>query len=309
MIRSFTAYFFIAASFAPSAYAENSRTWVSGAGVDQAGCGPIASPCRTLQYAHDNTAPGGEIDVKDSAGYGPLKITKAISVVNDGAALAGILPDANSNGVTINASPYENVVLKGLTINGADLLKGIGIEFIAGQNLTVEKCNIRNFATSGIMLRSSSYTVRAAITNSVLQMNNEGITYRAQGVPSGGAIINIDHVTAIDNKRGFAIEDATGSTSPIFVNISSSTSHGNSNDGVLILSGTSTTVMVDLCEITGNQSGIFQQTGSVYISRSNISGNLIGVNGGSNMYTTSDNRIFGNTTTDVIGTLIPASLK
>ena len=55
----------------------NVRTWVSGKGVDQAGCGPIANPCRTLQYAHDVTASGGEIDVADGAGYGAVAIAKA----------------------------------------------------------------------------------------------------------------------------------------------------------------------------------------------------------------------------------------
>jgi hypothetical protein len=55
-----------------------SRAWVSGHGVDQAGCGSPASPCRTLQYAHDNiVVAAGEIDVLDPAGYGPITITKA----------------------------------------------------------------------------------------------------------------------------------------------------------------------------------------------------------------------------------------
>ena len=62
---------------ASPALALNARTWISGHGADQAGCGPVASPCRTLQYAHDQTSPGGEIDVLDPAGYGSLIIESA----------------------------------------------------------------------------------------------------------------------------------------------------------------------------------------------------------------------------------------
>ena len=86
---------------APAASALNARTWISGKGVDQAGCGPAASPCRSLQYAHDQTSAGGEIDILDAAGYGSLVITKAISIVNDGAGLAGVLA-AGGRAIEIN---------------------------------------------------------------------------------------------------------------------------------------------------------------------------------------------------------------
>src|SRR5579883_1249856 len=74
-----------------AAAALSNRAWVSGHGVDQAGCGAPTSPCRTLQYVHDNIiADGGEIDVLDPAGYGPIAITKGISIVNDGVGTAGV---------------------------------------------------------------------------------------------------------------------------------------------------------------------------------------------------------------------------
>jgi hypothetical protein len=43
------------------------RIWVSGHGVDQAGCGTLTAPCRSLQYAHDTISSGGEIDIVDPA--------------------------------------------------------------------------------------------------------------------------------------------------------------------------------------------------------------------------------------------------
>ena len=67
------------------------RAWVSVAGVDHPTCGPASAPCRTFQYTHDNVVvAGGSIFVKDSAGYGPIVISKSISIINDGAAMAAI---------------------------------------------------------------------------------------------------------------------------------------------------------------------------------------------------------------------------
>lgn len=97
------------------AHALNARTWVSGAGVDQAGCGPIASPCRTLQFAHDQTAPRGEINFKDSAGYGSFAITKPIIVAAEGV-LAGVLAADDGDAITVDVGPYDRVSLRNLSI-------------------------------------------------------------------------------------------------------------------------------------------------------------------------------------------------
>ena len=50
---------------ASPAQALSNRAWVSGHGTDVAGCGAPTSPCRSLQYVHDNiVGAGGEIDVQ-----------------------------------------------------------------------------------------------------------------------------------------------------------------------------------------------------------------------------------------------------
>ena len=79
-------------------------------GTDQAGCGPIANPCRSLQYAHGNTSAGGEIDVKDSAGYGSISVTKALTIVRDGS-LAGVLAPSGGTGIVVNVPSNASVVL------------------------------------------------------------------------------------------------------------------------------------------------------------------------------------------------------
>ena len=74
-------------SAAPAEALQN-RTWVSGHGGGTA-C-TFALPCRFFTDAHTMTNPHGEIDVLDPANYGPVTITKAISIVNDGVGVAAI---------------------------------------------------------------------------------------------------------------------------------------------------------------------------------------------------------------------------
>lgn len=183
------------------AQALNTRTWISGTGVDQAGCGPIANPCRTLQYAHDNTSAGGEIDVKDSAGYGNVVINKAISIVGDGS-LAGVLASAAGNAIEINAGASDLVILRGLTIEGAGIGSN-GIVFNSAARLEITNCSVQNFVASGggngIRLQPAAGTFTVVIAQTLISNNgNNGIYYAA--LSSGAALdLLVDRVTMTNN--------------------------------------------------------------------------------------------------------------
>jgi hypothetical protein len=64
------------------AYALANRTFVSGAGNDANPCS-LAAPCRSFARALAQTSPGGEIAVLDTAGYGAVTITQAVSIANE----------------------------------------------------------------------------------------------------------------------------------------------------------------------------------------------------------------------------------
>jgi hypothetical protein len=100
---------------AAPAQAGPNRTWVSGHGTDSGGC-TRAAPCKTFAFALTQTAAGGEIDVLDPGGYGPVTITKAMSIVNDGVGVAAI-GAPSGNAITINAGGDDSVHLRGLTID------------------------------------------------------------------------------------------------------------------------------------------------------------------------------------------------
>lgn len=92
------------------------KTAVSVLGSDSNACAP-ATPCRTISYALTQTAPGGQIYVMTSGGYGAFTVTQAVTIVAPTGTLAAVNA-ASGNGVTINAGPTDLVILEGLFIDG-----------------------------------------------------------------------------------------------------------------------------------------------------------------------------------------------
>jgi hypothetical protein len=113
---------FAACLFAPVAFAQaptQQSAWVSGLGSDVSTCGPVTTPCRSFQYTHDHVVlAGGQIRVKDPAGYSAITITKSISIINDGVGLAGISAPSG-NAITINPPFPAFIFIKGLSLDGA----------------------------------------------------------------------------------------------------------------------------------------------------------------------------------------------
>src|SRR5690349_10666365 len=64
------------------AFAQATRTWVSGVGDDANPCSRTA-PCKTFAGAISKTATGGEINVLDPGGFGGVTITKSISILSE----------------------------------------------------------------------------------------------------------------------------------------------------------------------------------------------------------------------------------
>lgn len=159
----------------------NPRAWVSGAGTDSGTCA-FATPCRTFQYAENQTDPGGEIDVKDSAPYGAFVITKSLTVVGD-PSQAHLGVQANSIAITINAGANDAVVIRGLTIIGDNANLTFGIQINSGRSLVVDHC-VFSALTQGIALNDSG--VYAMVTNnlftaSYIAVNNAHAAYAVLG--------------------------------------------------------------------------------------------------------------------------------
>lgn len=294
------------------AYAANNRTWVSGKGIDQTGCGTVASPCRTLQYAHDNTNAGGEIDVMDGAGFGSLVIAKSISVVNDGAGVAGLLVGSANPAITVNAQSTDTVLLSGLTIDGPGTGVSVGILYNSGGSLLVTKCLIQH-AFHGIDIEPNTGPKKLSVSDTTLAYNlSSGINVSVVA-PGDVAQLDVDRVTASFNKgSGVNISNNMGPTPPVIrAKIANSVFNGNET-GVNITGNASITATVDLSEISNNGDfGISNIGGNLYLGRSVITGNnfgFLGMGAGGN-YSYGDNRINGNKLSDTQTSLVPVAQK
>jgi hypothetical protein len=149
----------LVAGFSSGAFAQATRTWVSGVGDDANPCSRTA-PCKTYAGAISKTATGGEISVLDPGGYGALTITKAITVDGGSGAGWGSTLFASTNGFVINITTNlatDKVILRNLSLNGGVLSSlGVdGIRFLDGAQLTVENVRIFNFSGDGIEVNQS----------------------------------------------------------------------------------------------------------------------------------------------------------
>jgi hypothetical protein len=305
-----TAGFVFAATLA-SVPAQAQRVFVAGTGLDTNPC-TFASPCRSFQHAHDVAPAGGEISVLDSAGYGPVAITKAISIVNPGGVEAGITPTAGGDAITINTS--GDVQLRGLTIEGDESgLDGIAIAKTATSptTLAIIDCVIRHFTHDGIYLQPNG-ALQISILNTIASNNgNDGIDLS----PSGFGQINgvIDHSTATSNQTdGMNVYGANtlgGIQNGItIVNSVSANNGANGIKAFTSVAGLVTLVMVrDTTASYNGSAGFFANgTADLIFAHSEATANSEGIyiNTNASGQSFGDNHIYGNLGgQDVLGTL------
>ena len=198
-----------------SSFAGTRSIWVSAQGSDATGCGALATPCKTLQYAHNTIAAAGQITVLGPADLGPLTITKAITIVAEGGGVARLIAGAG-DAITVNAGPTDTVVLKGLDVDGVG--KGtIGVLWNSGKNLTIENCEFRNFTGTGVFLQSGSNNTYFRMQDSVSSNNGQ---YGVLGYPPSGASLNASIVRSTtdgNGNSGFISDNLNGGTSTMFL--------------------------------------------------------------------------------------------
>ena len=296
------------------AHASLARAWISGKGTDNASCGPITAPCRSLQYTHDNViAAGGEIDVLDSAGYGSLSNTKSLTVISNGS-LAGVLATSGNNAITIAAGATDKIFLRGLTIEGANAGQN-GIAFTTGASLVVDRCVIQAFVQNGIFINPPVGTNPSVIITRTTANNNGNVGVYVFPVTSltGIASVNaaIDGGAFSNNGDGVAL-DVGGSNSLTgrrFVSVSNTTAANNAHNGVRLNeqnSFSNSTLFVDAYRATGNGNSGLEHNGGggdMYFGRSLSTENDYGfshITKFGNVYTYADNKIGGNRSGDFV---------
>lgn len=261
----------LAVALLPNAYAQATRTWVSGVGDDANPCSRTA-PCKTFAGAISKTADNGVIDVLDPGGFGAVTITKNITIDGSGGSVAGVLV-SGTNGIVISGTNI-NVTLRNLDIEG--ITTGlVGVLMLSGSSLTIENCRIYGFQSG------NAAGVRVALTGpGSVVIRDSNISYNGTGVhletSSGTLTASLDNVS-IHNNSTFGMQTANMGT--VIASVRHSSISNNPLNGVQA-SGPGSVINIVDSLIASNAGTSVNSAFSG--ARIRISGNTI-VNGGTGL--------------------------
>ena len=269
-----------------SAFAQATRTWVSGVGDDVNPCSRTA-PCKTWAGAISKTAPGGEIDALDSGGFGNVTVTKSITLDGNGVE-ASSLNTGGVTGVIINAASIT-VNLRNLSINGAGT-GGIGVRILNSTHVNIQRCVIFG-GSKAISLEQTTATNLNVEDSKIFQETQSAVV-----ISPGGTNIkaNFTRVSISNNglssatSDGIFVQNATAMLKDCVV---------SQNTLAGVEAGAGGNVFIDNSDLSNNLfEGIRVSGGTVRLSRSTMTNNA---NGATNvlsgtLFTFGDNRIGGN---------------
>ncbi len=177
------------------AFAQATRTWVSGVGDDANPCSRTA-PCKTFAGAISKTAAGGEISVLDPGGFGGLTITKSITIDGGGFIASALV--SGTPGFTVTAGVTGRVILRNLRFQGVNGSGTNGINITSAKSVDIENCDITGFATNGVLFAPTAPS-HVTIDNSRITENPGNGILNVGTDPSGFDWINVTNSQISDN--------------------------------------------------------------------------------------------------------------
>ena len=286
--------------YAGPAAAQLTTTFVSEARGDNANPCTFVAPCRSFQAAHDHTLSDGQITVLDPGSYGPINITKSISVVNDGIGEASIPVSGGLIGISVNAPAGGGYVnIRGITVQGIGFGGGTGLRFNSGFALTISNCVFRNLTQDGVVLFSSN---DALVSVSDTLMNDNG-RYGIEILNTGGSKLKVTltRIEASHNSLAGVFVSGENAGSVVSATVADSVIAGNINQGLFArsLGGGTANLMVLNSVASYNSTGIVADgtNATVRIGQSGITGNTLkswDSTGSAKVLSYGDNYIDGN---------------
>ena len=276
------------------AQADPIRVFVALTGSDANPC-TFASPCKSVQHAHDVVAAGGEVRMLDPGSYGLLIINKSISILGDGH--GGIAAQSGAVAITINAGATDKINLRGVVLEGFGT-GNRGIVFNTGASLNIQDSIIRNFTNGGIYFAPTAVSELSVLDT--LISDNGGHALEVHPLGSGSATGVVDRVRTVNSTGDGMAFTGTGSTGPIVFTVSDSVSANNTNYGIIGTSSAGTIiVLIENCTMSNNAFVGVNATGSaatLLVARSRITGNAVGwsVLSGATLSSYGDNYVDGN---------------
>jgi hypothetical protein len=236
---------------AGSALAQSDVTWVSSTGTNNAFCFRT-DPCATFAGALATTNANGVIKAVDLAQYGPVTITKNVSIDANGSAI-----DAGAgSGIIIN-NPGGQVTIRNLTINVAS--GGDGID-ITGGDAHLENVLIVGAPSYAVYANGNANPVHLTTKNlTVMNASNVGISI-------SGASASLRESVIRGGFYGIGVGSIAGHAAVVLVEHCELSY--NSDVGLFVdnTAGPGATVRVSDTVITGNGTGLFTLNGGQIIS-------------------------------------------
>jgi nitrous oxidase accessory protein NosD len=250
------------------------RTFVSSSGVDSNAC-TTAAPCATFARAYSLVAANGIVAALDPGKYGTLSILSSVTIEGNG--WASITVPAGGIGIDIQALSGDNIILRGITLDGADSSGTQGIKFESGASLTVTGVTVRDMASGDgldIFQQSTSLVTVAISDSAFIKIGGAGV---------GGACLSTGNVTMSLARTeisggGYGLE-ALGYPAQCFVNVTVTDSvMANNSTGIYL--EFSANVVLTKVQITGNATGLFASGGgsSAWLAESTVAGNTASYN-------------------------------
>jgi hypothetical protein len=275
----------VAAAFghSPVSSAAAQRTFVASYGLtaNTAFDCSIAKPCRAFNEAIGVTSPKGEVIVLDSAGYGPVTVTKAVSLVAPSGIYAGISV-SSGDGVTVNAGASDVVVLRGLSINGQGGNRGI--LFQSGARLRIENCIVSGMSVAGISHNAANGEM---IVIDTIVRDNGG-----SGIVIGGDVPTamLDHVRSEHNGgNGLDVAPIAGSAGVLVTVVDGAfTRNEGKGIGAAALAGATVTLAVTGATMSYNGQDGLAVVSNAGSAAASLRRNVFNDNGGHGLFIQGD---------------------
>jgi hypothetical protein len=267
----------LVAGFSSAAFAQATRTWVSGVGDDANPCSRTA-PCKTFAGAISKTAINGEINCIDPGGFGAVTITKSMNI--DCHEIFASILASGTTGSIINIAagnandPLRTVRFRNVNFNGSGASGSIGtrtgingIRIDNAAQVSVEDCLITDFSQNGIRDQRTTGG-RLTVSNTIVRNNTS--TGLLSNPSSGSTALNCALFHLVAEGNGTGVTAANGG----LMSIKNSTISNNTGNGLDIEGGT-TTATIDNSLISNNGvNGIFTvSSGTLRVSNTDITNN------------------------------------
>lgn len=268
------------------------QTFVSGHGTDVGDCSDVSNPCKTVQYAIDQTFSSSIVTIVESGVYAPFTIKTSVTVEAVSGVSATILTTSGP-AVTISIDPasstFGSVVLRGLSFKSRG--GNIGVHALSCRNLVVENCTFYVFPAQSLL-----YEAGSSLSNgdNILFVTDSRFIAGSSGLEIGTTANSLFRKAVVDNcefkTTGLTVR---GNTNATVSNSVSSAAVGFRSFGD---AGFTNEMNIDRCVASNGSNGVrtFGTGALIRLSNSTVTGNAQNGVGG-NVISRGNNTVEGNT--------------